>query len=127
MKKFLGLIALLALSTSAFAHQGGNGHHRGGKKKFKMAMVKGEKAQAIFEALAVESVTVDKPKRTLEVKKIGGLKCVQGTKLVTSIGTFLPINNIYLFDNDKNWHVENYNENTIDLKGVKTILHGSQN
>jgi len=83
MKKVLTIIALLGLSSTVFAHPGMGrgmrpGHHGG--KKFAKAVVKGQKAQAIFEALNADIEIKDRPKFTAEVKKVGSLKCAQLTK-----------------------------------------------
>ena len=82
MKKMLTIIALLGLSATAFAHGGGQrrgmrpGHHG----KFAKAVVKGPKAQAIFEALNADIISKDRPNFSVEVKKVGSLRCAQLTK-----------------------------------------------
>ncbi|TDJ07882.1 MAG: hypothetical protein E2O68_02965 [Deltaproteobacteria bacterium] len=85
MKKLLTITLLLGLSSVAFAapHHGGGrrgmgpGHHG---KKFAKVVVKGQKAQAIFEALNADIVIKDRPQFTVEVKKVGSLRCAQLTK-----------------------------------------------
>ncbi len=85
MKRLLTIVALLGLTSVAFAapHHGGGrrgmrpGHHG---KKFAKVVVKGQKAQAIFEALNAEILIKDRPHFTVEVKKVGSLRCAQLTK-----------------------------------------------
>jgi hypothetical protein len=82
MKKLLTIVTLLGLTSSVFAHPGMGrgmrpGHHG---KKFAKVVVKGQKAQVIFEALDADIVTKDRPKFTAEIKKVGSLRCAQLTK-----------------------------------------------
>lgn len=81
MKTLLTIIAVLALSTTTFAHEG---KHPRRARKMGVTAVGGAKAKAIFEALDAEVVTRNRPKASLDVKKVGTLRCAKITKKADS-------------------------------------------
>ena len=82
MKTILTILAVLTFTSAAMAHDGQNPRHprRPGQRKMSVTVVKGKKAQAIFEALDADVVTVNRPKFSVDAKKVAGLKCVKATK-----------------------------------------------
>lgn len=79
--KNLIVVAIVALfATSAMAHGRRHHRHHGPKRKMSKTIVVGKKAQAIFEALTAEVKEVDRPKFSVEVKKVASLRCAKRTK-----------------------------------------------
>lgn len=95
MKSLITLIAMVALTSSAFAHgpsQGRRGWqkpawkqgHRRPARRLSVTVVRAKKAQALFEALDVETKTVQRPRAVAEIKKVGGLRCAKITRKIDS-------------------------------------------
>ncbi|MBT3586466.1 MAG: hypothetical protein HN509_16280 [Halobacteriovoraceae bacterium] len=79
MKNLLSIIAVLALVSTAFGHEGKH-PRRPGQRKAAVVVVKGKRAQAIYTALETEEVTRNRPNFSVEVKRVAGLRCFKATK-----------------------------------------------
>jgi hypothetical protein len=76
MKTLLTLITLVTLTTTAFASPS-----HGGKKKMGKVVIKGAKAELIYNALTTVDVSIkDTPKFTAEIKKVGTRRGAKLTK-----------------------------------------------
>jgi hypothetical protein len=82
MKKILITLAVFAFASSAFAHNPRN--PRPGQRKKSVTVVHGKRALAIFTALDAEVVTVNRPRASVDMKKVAGLRCAKITKKATS-------------------------------------------
>ncbi len=80
MKSLITLVTLLTLSSTVLAHNPERSNHSRRMGMKKMAIVKGEKALKIFEAIDTEVETKDSPLFTIDVKKVASLKCVKRIK-----------------------------------------------
>lgn len=66
-KALFTCLLVLPLLNISFAHENG-GRHGG---------IHGQRAKAVYDALNVAAVVREKPRRTLSVKKVGGLVCLK--------------------------------------------------
>lgn len=75
-KALFACFLVLPLLNISFANEN-DGHRPGHPRRHHRGGIHGQRAQAVYDALNVAAVVKEKPKRTLSVKKVGGLVCLK--------------------------------------------------